>query len=84
VSGSQQTGDLVQQMLKKRLDEWLSRAEATTGGAILGYAAKKDGRTNALLTQPTEAVNNLFTCLNSLRDVEPGVTLILQEQGMDD
>jgi hypothetical protein len=84
VTESNQVEDLVQQMLKKRLDEWLNQAEAVTGGAILGYAGKKDGRTRALLKQPTEADYNLFTTLNSLRDVEPNVALILQEQGMDD
>ncbi len=84
VTGSNQVEDLVQQMLKKRLDEWLSQAEATTGGAILGYTGKKDGRTRALLKQPTEEDFSWFTCLNSLRDVEPSVSLILQEQGMDD
>lgn len=84
VTESKQVEDLVQQMLKKRLDEWLNQAEAVTGGAILGYAGKKDGRTRALLKQPTEEDYNLFTALNSLRDVEPNVALILQEQGMDD
>lgn len=84
VTGSNQVEDLVQQMLKKRLDEWLAQAEATTGGAILGYTGRKDGRTRGLLKKPEEEPFNLFTCLNSLRDVEPNVTLILQEQGMDD
>ncbi len=84
VTESNQAEDLVQQMLKKRLDEWLNQAEAVTGGAILGYAGKRDGRTRALLKQPTEEDYNLFTALNSLRDVEPSVALILQEQGMDD
>ncbi|MCB0185858.1 MAG: hypothetical protein KDE31_16430, partial [Caldilineaceae bacterium] len=51
VSGSNSTADLVDGMLKKRLDEWLNRAEAVTGGAILGYASKKDGRTRPLLKQ---------------------------------
>jgi hypothetical protein len=84
VSGSQETEELVRRMLQKRLDEWLARAQATTGGAILGYAGRKDGRTRGLLKQPAEEDFNLFTCLNSLRDVEPNVALILQEQGMDD
>ncbi len=84
ITGSNQVEETVAQMLKKRLDEWFSRAEATTGGAILGYAARKDGRTLPLLKQPTEEDYSLFTCLNSLRDVEPNVALILQEQGMDD
>lgn len=84
VTESNQVEEMVQQMLKKRLDEWLSQAEAVTGGAILGYAAKRDGRTRALLKQPIEEDYSLFTALNSLRDVEPNVALILQEQGMDD
>jgi hypothetical protein len=84
VSGSHEAEDLVRRMLQKRLDEWLARAQATTGGAILGYTGRRDGRTRGLLKQPTEEDFNLFTCLNSLRDVEPNVALILQEQGMDE
>jgi hypothetical protein len=84
VNGRHETEDLVRRMLQKRLDEWLAQAQATTGGAILGYAGRKDGRTRGLLKQPTEEDFNLFTCLNSLRDVEPNVALILQEQGMDE
>ncbi|RME52230.1 MAG: helicase, partial [Caldilineae bacterium] len=84
VTGSNQNGELVRQMVQKRLDEWLSRAQAATGGAVLGYTGKRDGRTVGLLKQPTEEPFGYFTCLNSLRDVEPNVTLILQEQGMDD
>jgi hypothetical protein len=84
VSGSHEAEELVRRMLQKRLDEWLARAQATTGGAILGYTGRIDGRTRGLLKQPTEEDFNLFTCLNSLRDVEPNVALILQEQGMDD
>lgn len=84
VSGSHETAVLVQTMLKQRLDEWLQKAEAVTGGAVLGYTAKRDGRTRGLLKQPTEEASDRFTTLNSLRDVEPGVALILKEQGMDD
>lgn len=84
VTESNRVEDLVQQMLKQRLDAWLNQAEAVMGGAILGYSGKRDGRTRALLKQPAEEAYSLFTCLNSLRDVEPSVALILQEQGMDD
>lgn len=84
VSGSRKTAVLVEQMLKKRIDEWLSRAESVTGGAILGYSGKRDGRTLALLKQPNDEEYGLFTVLNSLRDVEPSVALILKEYGMDD
>jgi len=37
----------------------------------------------ALLTKPDEEDWETFTCLNSLRDVEPGVALILKDYGMD-
>ena len=74
---------LVRGMLDRRLDEWLARAAATSGGAVLGYAAVRDGVTLNLLKQPTEEARDLFTCLNSLRDVEPTSALILNDYGMD-
>lgn len=83
VSRSREIEELVASMLESRLDEWLSRAEATTGGALLGYTQQLDGRTLGLLKQPVEEERDLFTCLNSLRDVEPAVALILKDQGMD-
>ena len=66
-----------------RLDEWLARAQATTGGARLGYQEEKDGRTRGLLKHPSPTGWDDFTCLNSLRDVEPGINLILKDYNMD-
>ena len=83
VTGSNQAEDQVRRLLDVRLDQWLSRAQAVTGGAILGYSPRKDGRTRGLLKKPTEDDWHLFTCLNSLRDVEPNVALILRDYGMD-
>jgi hypothetical protein len=83
VTNSNTTANLVQGMLQKRLDEWLARVQSVTGGAILGYTGRTDGRTLGLLKQPIEEERDLFTCLNSLRDVEPNVALILKDQGMD-
>lgn len=83
VAGNSGIKTLVKDMLETRLDDWLARAEGARGGAILGYAAERDGRTLGLLRQPTEEPRSLFTCLNSLRDVEPTVALILRDQGMD-
>jgi hypothetical protein len=74
---------LVDAMVQQRIDEWLSRAGSVTGGAVLGYEPRKDGRTRGLLRQPTDLGRDLFTCLNSLRDVEPTVALVLRDQGMD-
>ncbi|MFN2136853.1 MAG: helicase-related protein, partial [Candidatus Promineifilaceae bacterium] len=82
ITGSHDQQQFVSGMLKRRLDEWLTRTQ-TTGGARLAYTQTKDGRTLALLKQPTEEDWDWFTCLNSLRDVEPTVNLILQDQGMD-
>ena len=84
VTGSLAAEDQVRQMLKARLDAWLSKAATTKAGtASLGYQKRKDGRTLGLLKQPEEEDWQLFTCLNSLRDVEPGVTLVLNDYGMD-
>jgi hypothetical protein len=36
-----------------------------------------------LLKKPTDEDWDTFTCLNSLRDVEPNVPLVLKDWGMD-
>jgi hypothetical protein len=82
IAGDTKLESEIQQALKQRLDEWIQQTQ-TTGGAALGYAARKDGRTLSLLKQPSEEDWNRFTCLNSLRDVEPTATLILDDFGMD-
>ena len=83
VTGSYQQGEQVRQWLKDRLDQWLNQAGQTSGGAILGYTKRKDGRTLGLLKKPSEKDWDIFTCLNSLRDVEPSVSLILRDYAMD-
>lgn len=83
VTGSHQEKDHVRRLVNKRFDQWLAKAQSTTGGAILGYAGRRDGRTLGLLRKPTEEDWDLFTCLNSLRDVEPNVALILRDYSMD-
>ena len=83
VRGSQEVEEDLSQWLEYRLDTWLAIARNTaSGGGILGYKNVRDGRTLGLLKQPTEEDWDTFTCLNSLRDVEPGVALILQDHGM--
>jgi hypothetical protein len=83
VTESHTEEDLVHHMLDKRLDQWLSKAQHMSGGAILGYAERRDGRTLGLLKKPSQEDWSTFTCLNSLRDVEPNVALILRDYGMD-
>jgi hypothetical protein len=75
--------EMVESMLSTRRDEWLNRISATTGGAVLTYRARRTGRDVSLLKQPTEKDAGIFACLNSLRDVEPQITLILNDQNMD-
>jgi len=70
----------VRAMLEGRLDEWLARAEqALKTGSRLGYQEAKDSETVGLLERPRPGGWDPFTVLNSLRDVEPSVGLVLQE-----
>ena len=76
------TEDLVRAALAHRLDNW--QAATVTGiGARLGYQSKRDGTTIGLLKAPEDGGWQTFTCLNSLRDVEPTVNLILDDYGME-
>ncbi len=84
VSGSSEVRDLVKKELESRLDYWLSEAEDTEGGKILGYKTEKDGITRGLLKSPGLLDWERFTCLNSLRNVEPTIGLILNDQVPDD
>jgi hypothetical protein len=55
---------------------------ATT--ARLGYKEKNDGVTRGLLSAPETQQWDVFTCLNSLRDVEPPVNLIICQASESD
>ena len=79
-----QAAALVESEMDARLDEWVARAADTTGGKRLGYRDRRDGVTLGLLKQPSLERWDHFTCLNSLRDVEPGVGLILDDHGLDE
>lgn len=71
---------IVKQALAERLAEWANQLRTRTGVRV-GYEQRGD--TYGLLTRPEGAPWGIFTCLNSLRDVEPTVNLILDDQGMD-
>ncbi|MGB0384707.1 MAG: DISARM system helicase DrmA [Ardenticatenaceae bacterium] len=73
----------IKRELDARLDEWLSRINRTVSPARLGYEGKRDGQTLGLLQNPSPSNWTLFTCANSLRNVEPTVNLILNDHGMD-
>ncbi len=84
VLGSKQAGDDIRDELKHRLDYWLAQAAIKTGGSRLGYQEKKDGLTRGLLKKPTLGRWEDFSCLNSLREVEPSVSLVIDDGTFDD
>ncbi len=81
VKGSQTVAQQVKDELGTRVDAWISQAQHISGGSTLGYKTKKDGVTQGLLLQPDTDDWQTFTCLNSLRDVEPTVGLVLDTHG---
>ncbi len=84
VENSQEVGEAVRRLLERRLDEWLADAEPRPGGATLSYKAKRDGTSRPLLKRSGAGPWETFTCLSSLRDVEPSVDLVLTEGNLDD
>ncbi|MEA5551192.1 DISARM system helicase DrmA [Anabaena cylindrica UHCC 0172] len=84
--GDAETQKMVKQALESKLDIWLSQAQKSLhGGGILKYQReKRDGLTIELLESAGRSNWQDFTCLNSLRNVEPTVGLIFQDQVPDD
>jgi len=78
------TGELVKQALETILDYWLEQVSTLRGGAQLGYQTQRDGITQGLLEQPGQGDWQPFTCLNSLRNVEPTIGLILDDRIPED
>ncbi len=81
VTGDAVTDELVSRELAARRRHWLS--EASRGNRLLGYEDQRDSATVGLLRHPSITGWTNFTCLNSLRDVEPEVHLVLDDSGMD-
>ncbi len=79
VSESIEVGAQVRQGLERRLDHWCRQAKKTGHGGVLTYEPKQDGVSIPLLQRPGLEEWQIFTCLNSLRDVEPSVGLILKK-----
>lgn len=66
-----------EQMMDQRIDEWVS--EATRGGRNLGYdRQRKAGTVAPLLKRPGVHAWDRFTVPMSMREVEPGVRLIME------
>src|SRR5258708_7196486 len=83
ITGSNEVGAAVLEALEELKAYWLKTASVNTG-TQLGYKTRKDGKTIGLLHQPGLGDWTPFTCLNSLRDVEPSINLILDERGLGD
>jgi hypothetical protein len=70
--------------LEVKIDHWLSKTQ-TVGGARLKYKKRtRDGEAVALLSPAGQGEWKPDTCLNSLRNVEPTINLILTDQPPDD
>ena len=82
--------DLVRAELQSKVDLWKAEAQNTTGGRTLTYTNARGpggparGTTVSLLRRPGLERWEEFTCLNSLREVEPNVKLIIDDGGLDD
>ena len=76
---------LVSQMLEVRLDRWLKEAQVGEGGTRLVYRGGAGAGDNVrpLLQHAGLGDWDEFTCLNSLRDVEPTAGLILDTRPID-
>jgi hypothetical protein len=84
VGNGNEIEQLVRGELNERLDQWQAEAQKNAGGRVLGYDDERDGVTVGLLHRPSLDPWDDFTCLNSLRDVEPTVGLIFHDGGLDE
>lgn len=84
VRQSKAEGQKVHQLLQSRVDSWLKQAAPKAGGVLLGYRTERDGSTLGLLQRAGIGDWEEFTCLGSLRDVEPSVGLVLDDRVLDD
>ena len=84
------TGDFCRAELLSKADIWQAEAQNTTGGRTLTYTepygsdGPKKGTAVKLLHSPGMERWEEFTCLNSLREVEPPVKFIINDGGLDE
>ncbi len=90
VGDGTEVGEFVRKELKAMIDHWQATAQDKTGGRTLTYSEKRGsggperGTTVSLLDHAGLAPRHRFTCLDSLRDVEPTVKLIMEDWGLDE
>jgi hypothetical protein len=76
VTGLKETKIMTEQMIGQRVDDWV--AESIRGGRDLGYdRERKAGTVAPLLKRPGVHPWDRFTVPMSMREVEPGVRLIM-------
>jgi hypothetical protein len=84
------TADFCRAELLSKADLWQAEAQNSTGGRVLTYTEVygseelKKGTTVKLLQSPSNERWQEFTCLNSLREVEPTVKFIISDGGLDE
>lgn len=81
-------GDKCRDQLKSKADHWQAQAQNVEGGRRLHYqrtAGMGSARDTAipLLGHAGTEMRHAFTCLNSLRDVEPTVPFVLIDGNLD-
>ena len=81
VSHDSEVAERVRATLEELQVYWRQKANTIPD---LGYKTRNDGKTLGLLHEPEQGKWEPFTCLNSLRDVEPMVNLLLDERGLGD
>jgi len=84
VVADDETAERVKVDLEEKVKFWKNRAQLLTGGSRLGYQSKKDSETIGLLQKPGIEAWDEFTCLNSLRDVEPTSFLVMDDHNLDE
>jgi hypothetical protein len=90
IGDGNKTGDFCRAELLSKADLWQAEAQNNTGGRTLTYTepygsdGPKKGTTVKLLHSPGMERWEEFTCLNSLREVEPPVKFIVSDGGLDE
>ena len=78
VTGSIEMAQDLKRELEERLKA-LSARQARQSTGVLGYKERNDGQTTGLLHPPNTGNWDLWTCPNSLREVEPGINLMFDD-----
>jgi len=90
IGDGRKTGDFCRAELLRKADLWQREAQNITGGRTLTYSepygsdGPRKGTSVQLLRNPVMEQWDEFTCLNSLREVEPPVALIVSDGGLDE